>query len=237
MCPVCADRFAREEQAREQQRRRDALAALRGTLLRAWCDVDDLPVSPEALCDNLRIYWFASRRSQPVAPYEVVIADYDALLLEPEDDEHPTLYCCRTAADEMLTADEAEALGSYLRHEYGWALHTRPAKLPIEHCPMPTGCIGEGMGDHYLWLEEEPGYPLSLDIWGHYYLGDPDIIVRSRTTALSAPAGSQQARVLSLVWGNKSRHQQIVQGFMGAVSQVLGVTIEPAAPSPRMSEH
>jgi hypothetical protein len=72
-------------------------------------------------CENVAMNWFYCDRKTPLGPYAQLIANYD-----PADEYR--MYA-KGAIDEMFTADEAQALVTYLRKGMGRHPGRRPTRL------------------------------------------------------------------------------------------------------------
>lgn len=111
---------------------------------------------------GVRFSWYRLDRTDPVAPFERLIAGFDRL----------TETVRRQAVEQVLrhlTEEEVWGLRTYLRERYGLEVIAEEVPLPIE---APTGPFDSPYGEVYEFLElsEQEGYPLPYKIWGYYSL-------------------------------------------------------------------
>lgn len=111
---------------------------------------------------GVRFHWYRLDRTQPVVPFERLIAGFDRL----EESVR------RRAVEQVLrylTEEEVWGLRTYLRERHGLEVIAEEVPLPIE---VPTGPFHSPYGEVYEFLElsEEEGYALPYKIWGYYTL-------------------------------------------------------------------
>ncbi len=111
---------------------------------------------------GVRIHWYRLDRTEPVVPFERLIAGFDRL--------QETVR--RQAVEQVLrylTEEEVWGLRTYLRERHGLEVIAEEVSLPIE---VPTGPFYSPYGEVYDFVElsEQEGYPLSYKIWGFYSL-------------------------------------------------------------------
>jgi len=111
---------------------------------------------------GVRFHWYRLDRTEPVVPFERLIAGYERL-------KEPAR---RQAVEQVLrylTEEEVWGLRTYLRERHGLEVIAEEVPLPIE---VPTGPFHSPYGEVYEFLElsEQEGYPLPYKIWGYYSL-------------------------------------------------------------------
>jgi len=129
-------------------------------LYRAYSLVDDHPD-----LGNVCFAWFYHLRKKPVAPYQDLIEGYHALNEAEKGNAKRDL-------NELFTDDEAQAVGAYLKHEYGFESFLIEKPLPLNPKDMTdeaTLKIERDTGAIYM-LAAEPGYSLPFEVWAYYHL-------------------------------------------------------------------
>ncbi|WP_170920323.1 hypothetical protein [Desulfacinum hydrothermale] len=111
---------------------------------------------------NVRFNWYRLDRTEPVAPWEHLVADFYSL------DERLQ----KKAREEVLrylTEEEVWELRLYLREHHGLEVIAEEVSLPIL---SPRGPFwgGEKTVFHFLELSERPDYSLPFRVWGYYSL-------------------------------------------------------------------
>jgi len=115
--------------------------------------------------------WYCLERNEPPAPYEQLIAGYEAL-----DNRRRALL--EADVNRYLTAAESNALKAYLLGKHGLEASMEEIPLPIEGRTFLTGAGARNVVYDFLELSEEEGYSLSFKIWGYY----------TTTNCLSSPS-------------------------------------------------
>lgn len=124
-------------------------------LFRAWSVLENFMGQ-----DQVMFNWFVVGRQAPVAPYEILIENYD------EDDEESAYD--RLLVDELLTAAEVEELRNYLLKKHKLEIQVEEVSLPVRSGGLCYELLLiSGQKDFYT-LADEKGYNLSVAILGHF---------------------------------------------------------------------
>ncbi len=138
-------------------------------LYRAWSVVDGFRGH-----DNVRLNWFVIGRGKPVAPYEQLIKDYD-----PDDAE---IVYDHLVVKEFLTLQELEELRQYITERHNTEVFAEKIELPVKRGGLSYSLIMMSGQDDFIFLPEEKGYNLSVNILAHYDLrGCPPAVVSHLT--------------------------------------------------------
>lgn len=112
-------------------------------------------------CKNVSMRWIAFGRSTPSVPYVEAIADFQPL-------GYPY---AKGWVDELFTADEKDALISYLVETHPGEKHSfEKVELPVSGSPFPISAMPTGgpQGSYTLCRIETNGVP--VDVVGYYDL-------------------------------------------------------------------
>ena len=138
-------------------------------LYRAWSIVDGFRGH-----DQVRLNWFVIGREKPVAPYEQLIKDYD-----PDDAE---IVYDHLVVKEFLTLQELEELRQYIIQRHHTEVFAERIELPVKRGGLSYSLIMMSGQDDFIFLPEEKGYNLSVNILAHYDLkGCPSAAVTHTT--------------------------------------------------------
>lgn len=119
---------------------------------------------------NVVFHWFMLNRAQPVAPYEMLIADHQAL------DRLAQLHL-ENVADEAFTEQEIAALGSYFKAHHHTELAVKALALPlqVEGSVNPNAFTALSSQALYM-LSPEEGASLPFAVYGRFDLSRHDPI-------------------------------------------------------------
>ena len=127
-------------------------------LYRAY-SIGNLTRSGEVYHD-VKFNWYCLERAEPVAPYEILIADCDRL-----DERH--LNALKKDVNRYFTEEESHSLGTYLEERYGLGLTTEEVAIPIKQRGEFFAEGNEVVYD-FIELSEKENYPLPFKVWGYY---------------------------------------------------------------------
>ncbi|ADI02241.1 MAG TPA: hypothetical protein GXX39_00900 [Syntrophothermus lipocalidus] len=126
-------------------------------LYRAWSVVDGFRGH-----DRVRLNWFVIGREKPVAPYEELIKDYDS-------DDAEIVYD-HLVVKELLTLQELEELRQYITNTHNTEIFAEKVELPVRRGGLSYSLVMMSGQDDFIFLPEEAGYNLSVNILAHYDL-------------------------------------------------------------------
>jgi hypothetical protein len=130
-------------------------------LFRAWSNIDQFLEQ-----EQVRMEWFVVGRTEPPAPWDQIIEDYDA------NDDNAAYD--QLMANELLSEGEIEQLKIYLEGTHQLELTIEEVKLPIKSGGLSHGLLLINGVKGFYPLAEEEGYPLEVSILGHYDCEIPD---------------------------------------------------------------
>ncbi len=131
-------------------------------LFKAWSVIDKFLGQ-----EQVRMEWFVVGRTEPPAPWDELIRDYD------EEDENAAYD--QIMVNELLNEIEIEQLAAYLDDKHQLELNYEEAELPIKSGGLSYGLLLISGAKGFYPLAEEKGYPLQVSILGHYDCQVPDI--------------------------------------------------------------
>jgi hypothetical protein len=124
-------------------------------LFRAWSIVENFMDQ-----DQVKFNWFVVGRTEPVAPYEELVENYD------ENDEE-SVYD-RLLVDEFFTAPEVEELRGYLQRIHKLQIEVEEISLPVRSGGLSYELLLISGKKNFYTLADEDGYNLSVAILGHF---------------------------------------------------------------------
>jgi len=110
--------------------------------------------------------WFVVGRTEPPAPWDAIIEDYD------ENDDNAAYD--QIMANELLNRDEVEKLTVYLEDKHQLEINIEEVELPIKSGGLSHGLLLISGAKGFYPLAEEEDYPLEVSILGHYDCAIPD---------------------------------------------------------------
>lgn len=127
-------------------------------LFRAY-SIGNLTRSGEVYYD-VKFNWYCLDRTEPVAPYDFLIADCDRL-----DERH--LNALQKDVNRYFTEEEIHSLSKYLEERYGLGLTTEEVAIPIKQRGEFFAEGNEVVYD-FIELSEKENYSLPFKVWGYY---------------------------------------------------------------------
>jgi len=124
-------------------------------LFRAWSIIDSFFGQ-----DQVRMDWFVVGRTEPLAPWDKLIRDYD------EEDDNAVYD--QIMASELLNEDEVKQLSQYLEQKHRLAINLEEVELPMISGGLSYGLRLISGAKGFYPLAEESDYPLEVSILGHY---------------------------------------------------------------------
>lgn len=124
-------------------------------MFKAWSVIDRFMGQ-----EQVRMDWFVVGRTEPPAPWDEIILDYD------EEDDNAVYD--RIMVMEWLSEAEVEQLAAYLEHKHQLALNIEEVKLPVKSGGLSHGLLLISGETGFYPLAEEEGYPLAVAVLGHY---------------------------------------------------------------------
>ncbi len=112
-------------------------------------------------CPDVHVSWFVRGRAEPPAPYEALIAHYDASVGH--------VVHAQNAVKELFTIEEADTFSAYLtRSKIDATPIIKAAELPFEmnRAGFLEFAVGEAAG--FYQASEEDDYDLPFQVWGYF---------------------------------------------------------------------
>lgn len=155
--------------------------------------------------EQVRMDWFVVGRTEPPAPWDEIILDYD------EEDDNAVYD--RIMVTELLNELEVEQLTAYLDHTHQLALNLEEVELPVKSGGLSHGLLLISGAKGFYPLAEEEGYPLAVSVLGHY---DCKEIETGRClSSEDLDAGSKFLQCLSDYWpddsADRSKDRELLQ--------------------------
>lgn len=104
--------------------------------------------------------WFVVGRTEPPAPWDALIMDYD------EEDDNAVYD--QIMASELLNEVEVEQLTAYLGGKHQLAINVEEVELPMRSGGLSYGLRLISGAKGFYPLAEEPEYTMNVSILGHY---------------------------------------------------------------------
>lgn len=126
-------------------------------------------------CNNVHVSWFVRGRTEPPAPYEILINHYDT--------SAGHVIHAQNAVKELFTIEEADAFSAYLtRSKIDATPIIKAAELPFEM--KRAGFLEFAGGDAagFYRASEEDDYDLPFQVWGYYDAKDQYVAAWSEKT-------------------------------------------------------
>lgn len=116
----------------------------------------------DILYHHVCIHWYCLERTEPPAPYDRLIAEYDRL--------PPRIrQFMETEVNRYFTESEVQALRQFLATRYRLAVVAEEISIPA----VGAGAFRRDGADevfHFLELDRGEGYDLPITVWGYYTL-------------------------------------------------------------------
>lgn len=130
-------------------------------LFKAWSIIDKFMEQ-----EQVRMDWFVVGRTDPPAPWDEIIVDYD------EEDANADYD--RIMVTELLHEKEVEQLAAFLDRKHQLKLNVEEVVLPMRSGGLSHGLLLISGAKGFYPLAEEEDYPLAVSVLGHYACQEVD---------------------------------------------------------------